>query len=246
MDAPAVPAAPSLEMNDDDAKPARPKDERPLLFCPFCRECFEGERECPEHELALVPFDKLPRDPELDGSELPAHDEPVSMLDPRFGRGLVMAGVVLLLIGFALPVLTLASADQSRAFSGFEVASTRARNLWTIPFVAAMFVWVLARRRTPLAMLGARLAGIVFGLAPLFSLAFTVLKVTQGAAQEAARGGRALEVSVDYGVGVLAIASLLLVAGSARLGVLPQPKGGPSSPEPATSPRPPEKRGRSK
>lgn len=244
MDAPAVPAAP-LSMNDDDAKPERPSDERPLLFCPFCRECFEGERECPEHELALVPFEKLPRDPELDGSDLPAHDEPVSLLDPRFGRGLVMAGIVLSIVGFAMPVMTIATAEQSRTFSGFAAAATRAPNLWTIPFVAAMFVWVLARRRTPLAMLGARLAGIVFALAPLLSLAYTVLKVTQGAAQETARSGRALEVGVEYGVGVLAVASLLLLVGSARLGVLPQPKGGPSSPEPATSaPTPAKKRKR--
>ncbi|WP_053234795.1 hypothetical protein [Sandaracinus amylolyticus] len=220
-------------MPERDAPPD-PGKQQPLLFCPFCRECFEGERECPEHELALVPFDQLPRDPELEGSDLPSHDEPVSMFEPRFGRGLVMAGVALSAIGFALPLLTITTATQTRTFSGFETATGPAPSVWTIPFVAAMFVWILARRRTPLEMLGARLVGVVFALAPLVSLVYTVLKVTKSAEEQSAQTGRLLEVGVEYGAGVLAIAALLLLAGSARLGVIPIPRGGPSSPEPAS------------
>lgn len=211
--------------------PPDPKADAPLLFCPFCRECFEGEKECPEHELALVPFEKLPRDPEEAARELPAHDEPVSILEPRFGRGLVMAGVVTSLVGFALPVLSIATATQTRVFSGFEAAASRAPNLWTVPFVAAMFVWVLARRRTPLQMLGARLAGIVFAIAPLLSLAYTALKVRAGAAQLAERTHQAMEVGVEHGAVVIALGALLLLVGSARLGVLPGAKGGPAGPE---------------
>jgi hypothetical protein len=207
-------------------------DARPLLFCPFCRECFEGETECPEHELALVPFEKLPRDPEVDAGDLPAHDQAVSLLDPRFGRGFVMGGIVLSAVGFLMPVLSLVGDGQSRVWSGFEAASSRAPNLWTVPFVAAMFVWVLARRRTPIAMMGARLAGMVFAIAPLLSLAYTVLKVRQGAAQLADRTHRAMEVGVEYGVVVIALGAVLMLIGSVRLGVLPQPKGAPSSADP--------------
>lgn len=213
--------------------PKNPHDDaRPLLFCPFCRECFEGEAECPEHELALVPFEKLPRDPDVDAGDLPNHDQPLSLLDPRFGRGLVMAGVIASAVGFAMPVLSIVSAGQVRIFSGFEAAATRAPNLWTVPFVAAMFVWVLMRRRTPLAMLGARLAGVVFALAPLLSLAYTVLKVRQGAAQFAERTHQAMEIGVEYGVWVIALGALFFLLGSARLGVVPLPKGGPSSADP--------------
>ncbi|MDQ3036315.1 MAG: hypothetical protein M3Y87_28200 [Myxococcota bacterium] len=208
-------------------------DARPLLFCPFCRECFEGEKECPEHELALVPFDALPRDPEVDAGDLPAHDQAVSLLDPRFGRGLVMAGVVVSAVGFLMPVLAIETDSRMRLFTGFEAASTNAPNLWTVPFVAAMFVWVLMRRRTPIAMLGARLAGVVFAIAPLLSLAYTVLKVRQGAAQFAERTHHAMDVGVEYGVAVIAVGGLLLLIGSLRLGVLPIPKGHHlSSPDP--------------
>ena len=194
-----------------------------VLFCPFCRESFEGEALCPEHELRLVPFAALPR--EHDAEALPALDERVGAFDPRFGRGWLVAGVAALVLGFAAPVPTLASAAQTRAFSGFEAATSRAPNLWTIPFVAGMFVWFLARRRTPVAMLGARLAALVFSLAPLTSAVYTVLKVRHGASQMLARGGAPLEVRPEIGLVLLALGTALLFVGSLRFGVLPSRDG---------------------
>lgn len=195
-----------------------PSDPAPLLFCPFCRECFEGERECPEHELALVPFEALPK--EEDPEAPPAHDERLSPFDLRFGRGIVIAGIALSLIGFAMPVLEVASGGQSRAFSGLAAAASRAPNLWTIPFVAAMFGWILARRRTPLQMLGARLVGMVCSLTPMLALAYTWLKVEQGARQFTERSGQAMEITMLPGFWVIAFSSALLFVGSARLGVI--------------------------
>jgi hypothetical protein len=215
----ALPIASPMSMNEP---PTHERGGRPLLFCPFCKECFEGETVCPEHELALVPFDALPR--EDDRGAIPAHDEPIGLLDPRFGRGLVMLGVALSIVGFVMPVLSVVTDTRSQIWSGFEAATGRAPNLWTIPFVAATFVWMLARRRTPIAMRGARLAGIVFALAPLVSLAYTVTKVRAGAAEQAAASGRALSIGVEAGVWVIAAASLLCLAGSAVLGVLPRAK----------------------
>ena len=54
---------------------ARKPDEAPILFCPFCRDGFEGVEECPEHELTLLPIDRLT---ELEnageiGSSAPSH-----------------------------------------------------------------------------------------------------------------------------------------------------------------------------
>ncbi len=201
----------------------RPTRSTSILFCPFCRESFEVERECPEHELRLVPFEALPR--EEDAEAFPSHDERVAAFDFRFGRGWVVAGILLLVVGFASPLVTLADAAQSRTFSGFGAAITRAPNLWTIPFVAGMFAWTLARRRTPLEMIGARLAGVVFACAPLFSLAYTALKVRQGAVQLAARGGQSLEVHPEVGVAVLAFGAFALLIGSLRFGVLPMGDG---------------------
>lgn len=213
------------------------RNEAPLLFCPFCRECFEGERECPAHELPLVAFDALPREE----PDTLSHDQVLSILDPRFGRGFIMAGALISLLGFYLPVLSIRSGDQARLFRGFEAAATRAPNLWTVPFVALMFVWILMRRRTPLAMLGARLAGVVFALAPLFSLSYTVLKVRQGAERWSAEMHRTMEVSIEHGVFVIALGALLLLLGSIRFGALPLANVAPSDPEPH---RPTSRRGR--
>ncbi len=192
--------------------------------------------ECPAHELPLVTFEALPRDLS-DESELPGHDQSVSIFDPRFGRGFVMVGVVASLVGFSMPVFSILSGEQTRVFSGFEAASSRAPNLWTVPFVALMFAWILMRRRTPLAMLGARLAGVVFALAPLFSLIYTVFKVREGAAEWAQRAQRAMVIDVEYGVLVIAVGVFCLLWGSIRFGVLPMPRGAPSNPEPHRKPQ---------
>lgn len=210
-------------MNASAAPPVLMKppssDSAPLLFCPFCRECFEGEKECPEHELALVPFEALPR--EEDPEAPPAHDEKVAPFDTRFGRGIVIAGIAISLVGFAMPVLEVASGGQTRAFTGLEAAAQRAPNLWTIPFVAGMFAWILARRRTPLQMLGARLVGIVCALAPIMALAYTWVKVEEGARQFEERSGQAMEIAMLPGFWVIAVGAALLLIGSVRLGVIP-------------------------
>src|SRR5687767_9594160 len=87
-------------------------DPRPLLFRPFCRGCFGGEKECPEHALGLLPVERLPK--EEDDSAIPAHDRPVAPFEHRFGRGFVMVGIVLSLVGFAMPFLLVTSGGEER------------------------------------------------------------------------------------------------------------------------------------
>ena len=48
-------------MHGNPEEPTGAKAGAPILFCPFCRESFEGEAVCPEHDLELVPIDRLPR-----------------------------------------------------------------------------------------------------------------------------------------------------------------------------------------
>jgi len=136
-----------------------------------------------------------------------------------------MGGIVLSLVGFFSPFFEVVFDERSRVWSGLEAASSRAPNLWTIPFVAAMFFWILARQRTPVAMRGVRLAGIVLAIAPLISLGYTVFKVEQGAAQITERTGQSVHVSLEYGIAVTVLAALLLFVGSLRLGVLPATRG---------------------
>src|SRR3954447_13256416 len=77
--------------------------EDQVLFCPFCRESFEGRSKCPEHDLALVGFDKLGPDP-FEPENMPevVDETPLATIDPAFGRGYVAAGALLnfLSLGF--------------------------------------------------------------------------------------------------------------------------------------------------
>ena len=193
---------------------AEPDQDGGVLFCPFCRECFEGVRVCPEHELGLVPFQNLPRQ---------AHerevrwDEAVMPWEVRFGRLELVLGVVGLLAGFAfMPFVEGAFDDQRIAWTALEIATSRAPNLWTVPFAAALFVVFLFRRRTPLEMRGARLAGIALALMPAISIGYSLWNIRRAVGQ--AHGAVALTPAM--GAWLIGGACLLLLVGSARFGAV--------------------------
>lgn len=185
-----------------------------VLFCPFCRECFEGVRVCPEHELTLVPFQRLPRQ---------AHerevrwDEAVMPWEVRFGRLEIVLGVLGLVVAFAfLPLVEGAFDDRPIAWTALEIATSRAPNLWTVPFAAVLFVVFLFRRRTPLEMRGARLAGIALALMPAISIGYSLWNIRR--AVGAAHG--AIALTPTTGAWVIGAACLLLLVGSARFGAV--------------------------
>src|SRR5687768_6184689 len=123
---------------------ARPMESDDILFCPFCRECFEGEEVCPVHELRLVRFEKLPQGPRA----VPREDERVAAHELRFGRGFVWLGAVLSLIGFVLPWLTVHRGAVVVA-SGLDIAAQRAISLYVVPATAIASIATVLRRRTP-------------------------------------------------------------------------------------------------
>jgi hypothetical protein len=202
-------------MATDPMAAPKPDDDTKLLFCPFCRECYEGERECPEHELPLVDFADLPK--QAHEHDLPGWEEPVLPWEPRFGRAEMALGAVAVIVGFFLPIVTGSFDGQAISWSGFDVATGPAKNLWTVPFVGAMFIYLLVRRRTPLQMLGARLVAVALAFMPVVSLAYSLVHVRRGA--DLAHGALAVEWGV--GVWVIGAASLLLLAGGLRFGKIP-------------------------
>ena len=134
--------------------PSEDSSERPrILFCPFCRDGFEGRAECPEHEITLVAIDRLPRTAER------ALDRVAFFGDPRLGRGAVLLGAMLVILGFVAPFVS----ARALAASALVVAIDGAGNLWLTPGSAILVLWILWRRRSRSTMRAARLA--VFGLA---------------------------------------------------------------------------------
>jgi hypothetical protein len=184
------------------------------LFCPFCRECFEGETRCPEHELPLVPIDALPPDPR-EARELPDDDEELPLHEWRYGRGIAFGGAVLLAAGFFLPFVSARRGAASVTDAAYE-AAVEAPALWTIPLVMLAVLFVLFRRRTPRQLRGARLAIPVLALLVPASMAWTLFKVFKlSSAQQ-------MVVSVEPGAYVLGVASALVLLGGLRLGVTPE------------------------
>lgn len=207
--------------------PEHRESEGRLLFCPFCRECFEGATVCPEHDLALVPFTDLPRQ---------AHerevrwDEPVAPWEVRFGRLEIALGIVLAFVGFfAVPLVTGTFDDRPIVWTALEAGTSRAPNLWTVPFVAALFAVFLHRRRTPQHMRGARLAGIMLSVAPVASLAYSLRNIERGT--EDLHGALVLEWGPA--VWVVVASSALLLVGSLRFGGRVAPPAPPHGSEPA-------------
>src|SRR5690606_34261628 len=97
--------------------------EHQVLFCPFCRESFEGLRVCPEHDLPLVSFAELGPDP-LDPENMPEIIDATELatVDPRFGRGYVAAAAVLIGLAFLLEFVR--GVGESSGLSTRELAVT--------------------------------------------------------------------------------------------------------------------------
>ncbi len=128
------------------------------MFCPFCGDGFENRTECPEHELALIPIDRLPRTRE------PRFETVSFFLDPRLGRGSVLMGASLAVLGFFAPLVSVTGAQRSEIeASALEVAIAGAVNLWLTLGAALGILSILWSRRSGTAMRAAR--GAVFGLA---------------------------------------------------------------------------------
>ena len=138
-----------------------------ILFCPFCRDAFEGCAECPEHELTLVAIDQLPRTPES------ALDSVTFFVDPRLGRGLVLLGATLILLGFVAPFVS----ARGVSASALEVAIDGAGNLWLIPGAALALLWILWRRRSRDTMRAARFAVLGLALGGALPLIYTTRRI---------------------------------------------------------------------
>lgn len=138
-----------------------------VAFCPFCHEGFEGQAECPEHQLTLIPIDELPRHADR------RLDEVTFFLDPRLGRGATLLGAALVLLGFTVPFVRSSGLEAS----AFEVAIDGAANLWFTPGAAILLLWILWQRRSRDTMHAARAAVLGLALGGLLPLAYTCRRI---------------------------------------------------------------------
>jgi hypothetical protein len=181
------------------ATPEETAKNADILFCPFCRDGFEGVSECPEHELILVPLDRLPRD---------RASEVTFFVDPRFGRGALSFGVLLVLAGFFGPFVRARGVDAS----ALEVAIDGAHNLWLTPGAALWLTWILWKRRARRLLRSARVAAAGLALAGALPLFYTFRRISVMAEVDG------VDLQWDWGLPVMAAGLLVALLASVRLG----------------------------
>lgn len=183
-----------------------------LGFCPFCRECFEGEEECPEHGLRLLPFQALPP-----LTRQPGPGEALPFWTWRHGRGWVALGAALCLLSFFLPLARL-SGDVNVSNTMLQLAQGRAKTLWLVPAVACAEWALLYRRRTLAGMQSLRLAMLWLSLFPLFIVSLTFLGADEAARLLDARSRAGVQLVLGAGPIWLTVGCLLSAWGALILG----------------------------
>lgn len=190
-----------------------------VLFCPFCRESFEGKVTCPEHELALVGFERLGPDP-LDPENLPEmiDETPLGVVEPSFGRGIVAAAAFLNLGAFLCDFLR--SPAEPRGIA-MHALLNYVPSLWTPTLVSFTLLFTLYRRRTPRALRSVRV--LVALLAPISPLTcwWAYRRIEQGVLMWPS-GRQVIDAEMGLAGFAVALASILMLVGAVRLGVLPR------------------------
>ena len=190
--------------------------ESSVLFCPFCRESFEGERCCPEHELALVTWDRLA--PDLAGRDdvlLVEEEQRLQWLHVGHGRGLVAFAAVCLVASFLLDFLR-ATVVGLDGLPTYKLAVTLPA-AWTLPTVALTVMALLARRRSLEGLRSLRVLVPGLGLISVMALGYVLWRLHMGAAV-LSTPGRTIGLLPGAGVYAAGVGALLLLVGGARLG----------------------------
>jgi hypothetical protein len=195
--------------------------DTPILFCPFCREAFEGLERCPTHDTALVGLRELGALAAASAYE----DAALPWWSWRAARGWLASGALLTLLAFFCPLATL-SGDIHATNSGWQLAHGRALRLWIVPTAAFALLLMLYRRRTGREMRGARLAALFVSILPSTVVIFTLLGARSAAERMAARMQADVQLQIGAGAWMIWLAAVLMIWGSLRFGVRPKPRIG--------------------
>jgi hypothetical protein len=187
--------------------------EHQVLFCPFCRESFEGLESCPEHDLRLIPFSKLAPDPAENTTLLRVdEDQLLAPFELRFGRAYVAFGALANLLALPLALIRLPS---GRSYSTLFVAAARPA-LWTLALVTFTLLFVLQRRRSLRALRGMRVLVPLLACVSPATVLWELQRLRGGAAAWLTRGE---PFELGPALYVVAAGAVLIALGGVRLGV---------------------------
>jgi hypothetical protein len=188
--------------------------ESSIRFCPFCREPFEDIARCPTHDIELVTLRALGA---ITAASVP-DDAPLPLWSPRRGRGLLFSGALITLLAFFCPLATL-SGELHASNTLLALARARAPRLWLVPLAAFALFSLLYRRRTANELRAARVGSVFLALIPSAVVIFTLIGVHDAVRQLAAQRDALVQLQIGWGAWLVFLAGVLLVWGSAVLGV---------------------------
>jgi hypothetical protein len=184
-----------------------------VLFCPFCGDGFEGQTLCPDHELALVPWQELPRAKQSDPPELD-----LARHSLRLGRGWLALASLAMLFGFAALPLGRVSGAASMGGTMLQLALHGAHKLWLVPAASLTLIALLYRRRSPRAMRAARLAALFTVLVAPLAVLWAWSNTLAAVALLAERTGQPLLPTLASGGYTVLLATIPALIGALRLG----------------------------
>lgn len=191
--------------------------EHQVLFCPFCRESFEGLRHCPDHDLPLVPFDRLPRDKAAASEAEPIDDEQLlELLEPRYGRAYVAIGAALNALALGLEFVRF---PDGTGLTTLVLASSLPA-LWTLGLVSFTLLYVLRRGRTLRALRALRVLVPALAIVSPATLLWELYRIRHGAVLWV-QHVRSAQVEPGSALYVVLLAAALIFYGGVRLGVRP-------------------------
>ncbi|MEY4582312.1 MAG: hypothetical protein RL701_7015 [Pseudomonadota bacterium] len=195
-----------------------------MLYCPFCRELFDVDAQqrpkarCPDHDLELVTLRELARYSELSAAD----DQPLALWSPKRARGWLALGALTTLIAFLCPFGSLVG-DTELSNTLFMLARGQAVRLWVVPTAAFALFLMLHRRRTPVALRGARLAALFVSVLPSVVVFMTWRGARAAAHALADRTVSHIEFQLGSGAWLVWGSGILLTFASLRLGVHKRP-----------------------
>lgn len=188
----------------------------PMLFCPFCKEAFDDAERCPHHDVALVGLRELGQ---LSAAHVP-DDERLPWWSPKLGRGWLLAAACATIVAFFCPFGQLLG-EVTVSNTLFTLARGRALRLWVVPTAAIALLLMLFRRRTPVAMRGARLSALFVSVLPSAVVLITWLGARRAADALASSAAGQVKFRLGVGSALVLLSGALAIIGSLRFGVQP-------------------------
>lgn len=198
-----------------------------MRFCPFCREAFDEVDRCPSHDVELVTLREL-------GALAAAgvSDEiDSSAWSPRRGRGILAGGALLTLLAFFCPFGSLILPEAAAAMEPVAVTNTlltlargRSLRLWIVPIAALSLLLLLYRRRSGVALRGARLAALFVSVLPSVVVCVTWYGARAAAEAIAGPGQSGAEFHLGFGSWLVFASGLVCCWGSLVLGARAKPR----------------------